>query len=260
MNPIRVVTYNIHKGVRGARWSPRVELHNLALAMSEFDADFIALQEVRHVVHATTPGAHAVKLAPTGTDAPHSQAHFLAPMGYEVVYQTNAFTRAGEHGNALLTRWPVVRHQHEDVSDHGLEQRGLLHVEVQCHAQPLHVIVVHLGLLPGSRRRQVSQLRAFIQREIPAQEAVLVAGDFNDWGPMARRSLAHAGLVAAEPVNTFPSRWPVAALDQVLARRLKPLSASAPRGKVWRRMSDHLPLIVDWAWPKTTNPVEASHV
>ncbi|NBO13766.1 MAG: endonuclease [Betaproteobacteria bacterium] len=258
MNPIRVVTYNIHKGVRGARWSPRVELHNLSLAMSEFDADFIALQEVRHVVHAATPGAHAVDLAPTHNDAHHSQAHFLAPMGYDVVYQTNAFTRSGEHGNALLTRWPVVRHQHEDVSDHQLEQRGLLHVEVMCHAQPLHVIVVHLGLLPGSRRRQVTQLRTFIQREIPTHHAVVVAGDFNDWGPMARRLLAQVGFATPDPVKTFPSRWPVAALDQVLARRLKPLCASAPRGKVWRRMSDHLPLIVDWSWSKPLHPQGAS--
>ena len=246
MNPVRVVTYNIHKGVRGTRWSPRVELHNLALAMSEFDADLIALQEVRHAIASTTPGASPEQLhEPT-----HSQAHFLAPLGYEVVYQTNAVTQRGEHGNALLTRWPVLRHQHEDVTDHRLEQRGLLHVEVRCHEQPLHVIVVHLGLLPGSRRRQVAQLRAFIQREIPSDHAVVVAGDFNDWGPMARRILGRSDFLSPDPVKTFPSRWPVAALDQVMARRLKPLAASAPRGKAWRRMSDHLPLIVDWAWPK----------
>lgn len=247
MNPIRVVSYNIHKGVRGSRWSPRVELHNLALAMSEFDADLIALQEVRHAVSAATPGASAVQLEGHGKP---SQAHYLAPLGYEVVYQTNAITHSGEHGNALLTRWPVVRHQHHDVSDHRLEQRGLLHVEVRCHEQALHVIVVHLGLLPGSRRRQVAQLCDFVQREIPPDQAVIVAGDFNDWGPMARRLLGRFGFHAPDPVNTFPSRWPVAALDQVLARRLKPLTASAPQGKVWRRMSDHLPLIVDWAWPR----------
>ncbi|MEY2780348.1 MAG: hypothetical protein RL307_52 [Pseudomonadota bacterium] len=247
MNPVRVVTYNIHKGVRGTRWSPRVELHNLALAMSEFDADLIALQEARHAVSAATPGVSSRHL---DSNQSQSQAHFLAPLGYEVVYQTNAITQSGEHGNALLTRWPVVRHQHHDVSDHRLEQRGLLHVEVRCHDQALHVIVVHLGLLPGSRRRQVALLRDFIHREIPDDQAVIVAGDFNDWGPMARRLLGHSGFLSPEPVKTFPSRWPVAALDQVLARRLKPLSASAPKGKVWHRMSDHLPLIADWAWPR----------
>ena len=44
------------------------------------------------------------------------QAEFLAPEGYEAVYRTNAITKHGEHGNALLTRWPVIGHQHEDIS------------------------------------------------------------------------------------------------------------------------------------------------
>jgi endonuclease/exonuclease/phosphatase family metal-dependent hydrolase len=44
------------------------------------------------------------------------QAEFLAPEGYESVYRTNAYTKDGEHGNALLTRWPVIGHQHEDIS------------------------------------------------------------------------------------------------------------------------------------------------
>src|SRR5256885_3792383 len=53
----------------------------------------------------------------------------LPILGYEAVYRTNAYTRHGEHGNALLTRWPVVGHQHEDISDHRFEQRGLLRSE-----------------------------------------------------------------------------------------------------------------------------------
>ena len=40
-------------------------------------------------------------------------------------------------------------------------------------------VAVHLGLLAGSRRRQVEQLKRFIQREIPGDEPLLVAGDFN---------------------------------------------------------------------------------
>ncbi len=249
MNPVRVVTYNIHKGVRGTRLRPRVELHNLALAMSEFDADFIALQEVRHQLHPQTP-LH-------GHWPAQSQAHYLAPPGYEVVYQTNAVTRTGEHGNALLTRWPVVRHAHEDMSDHRLEQRGLLHVEVRCHDQPLHLLVVHLGLFPGSRVRQMEQLRQFIRRELPPEDAVLVAGDFNDWGAMARQVLHRLDFSSPALVRTFPSHWPVAALDQILGRHLQPVASASVRGRVWRRMSDHLPLMVDWAWPKA--PPGARH-
>ena len=58
------------------------------------------------------------------------QADYLAPDGYEVAYRTNAVTRDGEHGNALLSRWPIGDIGHHDVSDHRFEQRGLLHVPV----------------------------------------------------------------------------------------------------------------------------------
>jgi endonuclease/exonuclease/phosphatase family metal-dependent hydrolase len=33
----------------------------------------------------------------------------------------------------MLSRWPVLDHQHEDMSDHRFEQRGLLHSEVEVH-------------------------------------------------------------------------------------------------------------------------------
>ena len=68
----------------------------------------------------------------------------------------------------LLSRWPVISRGHEDMSDHRFEQRGLLHVEVHAHGRPVHVIVLHLGLIAASRVRQIEQLGRFIEREIPA--------------------------------------------------------------------------------------------
>ena len=47
-----------------------------------------------------------------------------------MAYRTNAVTRDGEHGNALLSRWPLGDIGHHDVCDHRFEQRGLLHVPV----------------------------------------------------------------------------------------------------------------------------------
>ena len=123
-----------------------------------------------------------------------SQADFLAPEGYEAVYRTNAFTRHGEHGNALLSRWPVVAHQQEDISDHRFEQRGLLHVEVMVHGQSVHVVVVHLGLIRASRARQLAQLQRFIAREVPPNAPLLVAGDFNEWGALVQACAGCASI------------------------------------------------------------------
>jgi endonuclease/exonuclease/phosphatase family metal-dependent hydrolase len=147
----------------------------------------------------------------------------------------------------------VIRHQHEDMSDHRFEQRGLLHVEVLIHGVSVHVVVLHLGLIKASRRRQIKQLTAFVQREIPADAPLLVAGDFNDWGAACSDALNPHGLAAfkanpmtAKRLRTFPARLPLVQFDYVYARRLTHINAQAPQGRHWARMSDHLPLIADF--------------
>jgi endonuclease/exonuclease/phosphatase family metal-dependent hydrolase len=179
------------------------------------------------------------------------QADYLAPLGYEAVYRTNAVTRHGEHGNAVLSRWPVLTHQHEDMSDHRFEQRGLLHVQVLVHNTPVHVVVLHLGLIRASRVRQIRQLLQFLEREVPPDAPLVVAGDFNDWGHGSRNALKSAGLVSFEGLRqaTFPSRLPIIQLDYVYGRGLLATGVEVPSGPIWGQMSDHLPLIAEFSMP-----------
>ncbi|MBC7682339.1 MAG: endonuclease/exonuclease/phosphatase family protein [Ferruginibacter sp.] len=240
MTILRVATYNIHKGVQGLGPTRRLEIHNLGHAVEQLDADIVCLQEVRKLNRSEQ------KYFTHWPDLP--QADYLAPEGYEAVYQTNAVTRHGEHGNALLSRWPVVWHKHEDMSDHRFEQRGLLHVHVEVHGVPIHVIVVHLGLIPASRARQVQQLATYIARDVPPDSPVIVAGDFNDWGSQMRHALNRIRMHAFDKpdARTYPSRLPLAQLDYVYARGLKPVGLEVPRGRIWWRMSDHLPLVAEF--------------
>ncbi|MBG9388144.1 endonuclease/exonuclease/phosphatase family protein [Caenimonas aquaedulcis] len=236
----RIATYNIHKGVQGMGPVRRLEIHNIGHAVEQLDADVVCLQEVRKLHR------QEEKYFKRWPELP--QAEFLAPEGYESVYRTNATTAHGEHGNALLSRWPVVSHAHEDVSDHRFEQRGLLHVHVQVDRKPIHVIVMHLGLIAGSRLRQVERLGQYIEREIPKKEALVVAGDLNDWGCKLRPAMNKLGLrdFVGERQFTFPSRLPLTQLDFVYSRGLEPVGVHIPRGRIWWRMSDHLPLIAEF--------------
>ncbi len=245
---LRVATYNIHKGVRGVGPGKRLEIHNLGLAVEAFDADLVFLQEVR-LFH-TRDARHFDRTHFGWPD--EGQADYLAPPGYEVAYRSNAVTRHGEHGNALLSRWPIGDIGHHDVSDHRFEQRGLLHVPVAWNDSPVHAVVVHFGLVHSSRVRQVQRLAEFIEREVPAGEMLVVAGDFNDWGerldgPMAELGLARASAPDAERARslTFPSLMPVFALDRFYLRGLECVSTMVPRGLAWARMSDHLPLVAE---------------
>lgn len=244
---LRVATYNIHKGVRGMGPAKRLEIHNLQMGVEALDADLVCLQEVRHFHH-----REAAQFDRTWFGWPdQGQAEFLAPDGYEVAYRTNATTKYGEHGNALLSRWPIGDIGHHDVSDHQFEQRGLLHVTVRWQGAELHVVVAHFGLIHASRVRQVDRLAAFVREHVPAGAPVLVAGDFNDWGerldaPMRGHGLRRAALPHGRGRSaTFPSRLPVFALDRVYMRGLRCTGVQVPRGAAWARMSDHLPLLVE---------------
>jgi endonuclease/exonuclease/phosphatase family metal-dependent hydrolase len=240
MTVVRIATYNIHKGVQGIGPLKRLEIHNLGHAVEQLDADIVCLQEVRH-----SNRREARRFAHWPNQP---QAEFLAPVGYDAVYKTNAVTRHGEHGNALLCRWPILEHQHEDMSDHRFEQRGLLHVQAQVHGHSVHVLVVHLGLIRSSRVRQLQQLRQFIAREVPADAPLVVAGDFNEWGDLIPNNLRQVGLRSFGPTQalTFPSRLPLLQLDHIYARGMEPLGQWVPRGPAWSRMSDHLPLVAEF--------------
>lgn len=240
MSVLRVATYNIHKGVQGLGPVRRLEIHNLGHAVEQLDADIVCLQEVRKLHRREELYFKRWPELP--------QAEFLCPEGYYAVYQTNARTKHGEHGNALLSRWPVVSHGHEDMSDHRFEQRGILHVEVQVQRRTVHVLVVHLGLISSSRVRQIEQIGRFIEREIPKKAPVLVAGDFNDWGAKLRPVMNKLGFAdfIGERALTYPSRLPLTQLDFVYGRGIKPVGMEIPRGRIWWRMSDHLPLIAEF--------------
>ena len=240
MSVLRIATYNIHKGVQGLGPVRRLEIHNLGHAVEQLDADVVCLQEVRKLHR------REERYFTRWPELP--QAEFLCPEGYYAVYQTNAKTKHGEHGNALLSRWPVVSHGHEDMSDHRFEQRGLLHVELEVNRRMVHVVVLHLGLIAGSRVRQVEQMVRFIEREIPRKAPVVVGGDLNDWGAKLRPAMNALGFRdCVDPkAATYPSRLPLAQLDYVYARGLKPVGVEIPRGRVWGQMSDHLPLIASF--------------
>ncbi len=258
---LRVGTYNIHKGVRGVGLGRRLEIHNLEQALRSLQADLWMLQEVRLFHHRD---ARRFAQGPQAWPA-QGQAEFLAPQGFHAAYRTNAVTRHGEHGNAVLSRWPIGQVGHHDVSDHRFEQRGLLHVRFSWSGVAMHAVVAHFGLMHASRVRQAEQALRLIDRDIPPGEPVLLGGDFNDWGQRLDDLFRQGGFARAEGglgasgiegpgatpsirrgAATFPSRVPVFALDRIYCRGLRCVGLQVPRGMTWARLSDHLPLVAEF--------------
>jgi endonuclease/exonuclease/phosphatase family metal-dependent hydrolase len=228
-----VLTVNIHKGYTAFR--RRHMLEDLREAVRAVASDLVLLQEV----NATHEGLDG------------GQAEYLADRIWsDHAYGRNALVRGGGHGNAVLSRWPILRHVNHDVTLPGAERRGMLHCVIDLAGLPLHAICVHLGLAEGHRRDQLARLCG-IAREVPADVPLVVGGDFNDWRSRADELLRPAGLqevhrhAHGEHARSFPARWPLLRLDRIYVRRVvshRPLPL--PRSP-WARLSDHAPLAAE---------------
>ncbi len=166
MSRLRIVSYNIHKGRSGVL--SRARLNELRLGLHNLSPDLVFLQEVQ---------GRNERMGIL--DAQHES--LAAALRCEVVYGCNAVRRYTDHGNALLSRFPIIDYENQDISDHALEQRGLLHARVRIGDHIVHCFVVHLGLFAVSRVRQAQALVERIESTVPEHAPILIAGDFNDW-------------------------------------------------------------------------------
>ena len=239
---LRVATYNIHKGFSFFR--RRLVIHEVRESLRQLGADIVFLQEVH--------GSHA-RHASRYRDWPIApQYEFLADSVWrEYAYGKNSVYDAGHHGNAILSRYPILRWDNQDVSTHRLEKRGLLHCEIRPTGwtEPLHCVCVHLGLLGRGRGRQLELLRQRIERLVPPAAPLVVAGDFNDWRYRAAHELAHPlnlhevfELVNGAPARSFPAALPVMSLDRIYLRGFQVRHAHVHHGRAWARISDHAAL------------------
>ncbi|AZY47793.1 endonuclease/exonuclease/phosphatase family protein [Bordetella avium] len=167
MSLIRVVSYNIHKG--RSSLGRHESLNDLRLGLYGLRPDLVFLQEVQGR-NETTSMLHA------------QHESLAAALRLNVAYGCNAVRAATDHGNALLSRYDIVDHVNQDISDHRLEQRGLLHARIDVGGTEVHCLVVHLGLFASSRQRQIQALTERIRAEVPDGAPLIIAGDFNDWG------------------------------------------------------------------------------
>ncbi len=241
---LRVLTVNTHKGF--SSFNRRFILHDLREAVRAVGADIVFMQEVQgsHQHHATrTAGYHA---------GPHYE--FLADQIWpDFAYGKNAVYPHGDHGNALMSKFPIVSHENRDVSIRGPERRGMLHcvIELPQHRHRLHAICVHLGLQEGHRRRQLELLCEMLHKEVPEDAPLIVAGDFNDWRNRAHELLRRVGLHEVyesrhgASARSFPARFPLLQLDRIYVRNAS-VHAPIPLPRhPWSRLSDHAPLAAE---------------
>jgi endonuclease/exonuclease/phosphatase family metal-dependent hydrolase len=242
VHKLRILTLNMHKGF--TVFNRQFVLPELRDAVRSLSTELVFLQEVH--------GSHKQHAQRHSNWPTTSQYEFLADtMWPEFSYGRNAVYPEGDHGNAILSKFPIIRFQNLDISIGRIEQRGLLHsvVKIPGHKE-VHAICVHLGLRESHRKLQLFLLRDLIE-SLPLSAPVIIAGDFNDWRKRADAILATCNMREAfvneygKPAKSFPARWPILSLDRVYVRNASTRNPKVLLQRPWSHLSDHAPLAVE---------------
>lgn len=223
MNPVRLLTWNIH-GVLGR--NPRFDLTRVVELISRWKPDILALQEVD-----------------SRRDEAVNPFDFLQEeLGEHGIGARSIVTADGDYGQMLISRWPMNDTAIHDLSFPEREPRRAIASQIETPHGPLRVVATHLGLSIRERRKQADKL---IEIAGSGANVTVVMGDFNDWlwVGSVRKSLSRV-LPGRTRFRTFPSIFPMLRLDRIYCRpRSAFLDCHIDRNA--RAISDHLPVIAD---------------
>lgn len=240
---LRVLTYNIHKCIGGIDRRYRPE--RIVEVISHYDPDILLLQEV-------DSGAKR--------SARHSQVEVLAELlafGHHCWYPNVKVRGGGHHGNAILSRFPLVEPSNIDITTPLKKKRGIIHARQRLrfesdsgqHSRTLHLFNMHLGLSQIERKVQLAKFLASQPFQgMHSDTPIILGGDLNDlYGNLGAKLLAPAGFqTLAKLPATFPSYAPIRALDGLYVRGdVELIKLERSRLKLAKQASDHLPLIAD---------------
>jgi endonuclease/exonuclease/phosphatase family metal-dependent hydrolase len=239
---IRVLTYNIHKGFSAG--NTRFVLHQMRDQLRHADVDIVFLQEIQ--------GEHSKRSDRILNWPDTTQFEFLAERIWpHYTYGKNAIYHAGHHGNAILSKYPFIHWENINVSSLRQASRSVLHgvIELGGQAKPVHLLCIHFDMVAYEQERQLIILNRHISKCIPHDEAIIIAGDFNDWRHRADHHLAKElqlkeifKQLNGQHARTYPAWMPMLSLDRIYYRNLEPVECECLRQAPWHRLSDHAPL------------------
>ena len=235
----RVMTYNIH---HGEGLDGKVDLLRIAQLIKREGVDIVALQEVDKGVERTQRRDFPTELA--------------ALTGMTCIFSNNFNYQGGEYGNAVLTKFPVVRwtNTHYEMLRPG-EQRGILELILNVHGRELAFLNTHIDYRPEDVERWLNCSEIEVIQQRNRKLPTIMCGDFNDT-PNSRvcKRIAERfddvwALVGKGDGFTSPARLPIKRIDYIWISKnnlLKPLKVWIPESDA----SDHLPVVAEFELEK----------
>jgi len=231
-----ICTYNIHKS-RGL--DTRMRPERIAAVLASVDADVVALQEV-----VRGPGER-------------DQLAIIAAelKGYGFCFGETRKIGTAPYGNAILSRFPIVDHQHYNITATWREDRGCVRAAIELPGGRLiQLFNVHLGTGYLERRRQAQMLVSpTLLNEPTFLGHRIVLGDFNEWtrGLATKLLAAHLKGADVRPFlkrhRSYPGVLPLMHLDHIYYDPVVELvDFRIHRTRTSLVASDHLPLVAEF--------------
>lgn len=234
---MRLLSYNIHKGIGGR--DRRYRLERILSVIESENPDLICLHEVDRNVKRSR-----------FNNQPKIFAEYFNM--HESLYQLNVKLKTGGYGNLILSRWPFISQHQISLTMNRRKSRGAQVVVVDSPEGPLQLVNFHLGLAEKERHWQINHLLTHRLFEEGNGHPQLIVGDTNDW----RNTLAKAKFsehdfneVTHPPskFRSFPAYLPVGTLDKAFTRGDVVIKgARLSRSRLSKEASDHLPLVIDF--------------
>lgn len=237
---IRILTWNIHKGIGGIDRRYRPE--RVTEVLRHHQPDIAFLQEVDEGA-ARSGFDRQVELFAEALSLRHTAFHA----------QHKLRTGPGHYGNAILSRWPLEDPHNVDLTLRFKKRRGSLCARCRIgrgkKRRSLALFNLHLGLAGFERSWQ---LRKFFEsssfQRLHHRTPVIVGGDLNDlWGSLGANVLEPLGFKrAGKLVSTYPAVYPVRPLDGIFLKGdVRSVRCATSRMELAAEASDHLPLVAD---------------
>ncbi|HVU24572.1 MAG TPA: endonuclease/exonuclease/phosphatase family protein [Opitutus sp.] len=267
MSRLRLVTFNIAHGrglapIQGFTSPQKIKanLRKIARLVGDLEPDVVALQEVdeRSLWAGNFDHLEYLRLHTGFQHAVfgiHNRRHGLLNLSY---------------GNAVLSRFPVADHETVVFGQKRVGEKGFLFVELDVRGRFVPLVNLHLHFSSREHRiRQIGRLLAWLREKqkhahhrwaVPA----IVCGDLNNPGTSADATaallshLSDYGEYVLHPATgrTFPSPWPGRLLDFVFL----PAECRETNCEIVRCfLSDHRPVLVDFALPEPAEPKGSAH-
>jgi len=229
---LTVVTYNINhgQGMDGLYSSIRI-----ARTLEQYEPDLVALQEVD-----------------MGTNRVNQdlQAEVIAKhLGMFYVFGKTVNYIGGEHGNAILSKYPIISSQNSDISpDITSERRRLLRVTVDLEFRTLKFYSTKFGIMDEEKEYNSRRIGKFLKRMDP-NEPVILGGDlgvkpFSTSLSSLMKSLIDLGTRFNNPMTTYPTSLMSRRLDYILVNKyVEPVEYEIPIDSLSTISSDHLPIV-----------------